>query len=338
MGTFSVIICILAILAIAVLLFPLHVHGDFRLTLQEGFLRLSFFKWSWTLQRRWKKEELGDTEKKSDSKETATETVAHAPAEKKETKSAPKEVSEKSIDQKTSVSTEVKKEDVVKKTAESASTKSKENEKSFIKLEENPKQKAKEISKERERSKQAEKERAKREKALKKAEKKLKKNEVKDETEDNKDELSDKDFFTLLLQPNMVSLAWKYLKKLLGNTFKLFRFKFTDSFVEGIDTGSPDKNGYLAAVLGSLPSVFPALSGFVFVMNWDGSATLGSYGKFTASINLLRILAWIVVAAYIAARVALLYFWMRRKFKKDSSQFKLSFVRRKIVDFIASED
>lgn len=348
MVAFYVILGVVAVIAAILLLFPLHVRGEFEITVEKAFLKLSFFKWNKEFSKRFKKNAAA-----------AKETVARAPEEKKDLQKSPampervssetaKTENVKTEDAKIgdavkadSTVLEVHKPEVAKNEnqnsgkldSEKAQTAIKPKEKSKLQLEENPKQKAREIS----RSRESEKRRKKREKLLAKSAAKKAKSEKKSEKDDSS-ELNDKDFFTLLLQPNMVSLAWKYAKKLLGNTLTLFRFKFFDSYVEGIDTGSPEKNGYLAALLGSLPSVFPALSGFVFVMNWDGTVKLGGFGKFTASINLLRILAWILVTAYIAGRVALLYFWMRRKYKKDASKFKLSFVRRKIVDFIASED
>lgn len=317
MVVFYVILGIVAVITAILLLFPLRVRGEFEITLEKGSVKLSFFKWHKEISKRFKKE----IEKASE------EVVACAPEVKKDLQKSPeKKEKQKNKD---ALKTESEK----KLSPQVSETPVKTEEKSKLQLEEDPKKKAREISRDRENEKQ----KKKREKELAKLEAKKQKKKKQAEKEDSP-EFKDKDFFTLLLQPKMVSLAWKYLIKLLNSTFKLFRFKFSDSFVEGIDTGNPARNGYLLAILGALPSIVPALACVTFIINWDGSVKLGGFGKFTASINLLRICAWILVVVYIAARLALLYFWMRYRYRKDASRYKLSWWRKKIVDFIAAED
>lgn len=319
-----VILGIMAVLAAILLLFPLRIRGEFEITVEKGSLKLSFFKWHKEISKCFKKE----VEKASE------EVVACAPEEKKDLQKSPEKKKTQTGKSENESLSETQSGKLQSSTmGETSVEPAKVEEKSKLQLEENPKEKAREISRDRENEKQ----KKKREKELAKLEAKKQKKEKQAEKEDSP-EFKDKDFFTLLLQPKMVSLAWKYLIKLLNETFKLFRFKFFDSFVEGIDTGNPARNGYLSAVLGALPSIVPALACVTFIINWDGSVKLGGFGKFTASVNLLRILAWILVVAYIAARLALLYFWMRYRYRKDASRYKLAWWRKKIVDFIAAED
>lgn len=302
------ILLVVLVLAGVLLLFPLRVYADFQVTMKECFLKLAFFKWKKEFRHVFKKKEKVE--------------VARHKAEKKEAKALAKK--EKALKKE-----KAKQEKELKKERASAPAEVSKIEASSVKTVETAKvepvtplaqEPAQKIEK-----KPAE---------LSTAER------LGDAKQENgkEEELSDRDFFTLLLQPKMVSLAWKYLKVLLGRTLKLFRIKFHDSFIEGVKGRSPQETGCLAALLGSLHTVFPALAGFTFVMNWDGSVELGAYGKFTAQINLLRILLFILLAAYIAGRVALLYFLMKRKYKKDATGFKLAWWRRKIVDFIAAED
>ena len=150
-----------------------------------------------------------------------------------------------------------------------------------------------------------------------------------------KRKLSDREFWTILLTPDLDARAFRYVLKILGAVFSLFRVRFKDCYVEGIQTDYQTM-GYLAATNGFLKA-FPYVSDWDLRMDWAREKELHAAGTVRLSITLLRIFCF-VLETLVLAGILGISFWRRRaRVIKTNELPELGFVRRKILGFILED-
>ena len=150
-----------------------------------------------------------------------------------------------------------------------------------------------------------------------------------------KPKLTDEQFWTIILTPDLDSRAFGYLKRLLSITVRLFNIKFVDCFVEGI-RGDYENMGYGAALNGIFKS-FPYLQAWDFRMDWCRDRELRAQGEIRARTNLCRVF-YLLLVTLVYAGILFLLFWRRRaRVLKTGELPELGFIRKKIVGWMVEE-
>lgn len=156
-----------------------------------------------------------------------------------------------------------------------------------------------------------------------------------EEEKPEKRSLTDAEFWTIILTPDMDVRAFRYVKLLLASLVRVFRIKFEDCYAEGIRADYKTM-GYGAALNGIMKG-FPYLSAWDIRMDWCMERELHAAGKICASVNLCRVLAFVAELALYAG-ILLFLFWRRRaKVLKTGELPELGYVRKKILAFIVEE-
>ena len=150
-----------------------------------------------------------------------------------------------------------------------------------------------------------------------------------------KRKLSDREFWTILLTPDLDARAFKYVLKILGSVFSLFRMRFMDCFVEGIRTDYQSM-GYIAAVNGFMKA-YPYVGDWDLRMDWCHEKELRAAGAVRVSISLLRVFCFILETLVLAGILAFSFWRRRARVLKTNKLPEIGFVRKKIVDFIVEE-
>ena len=115
----------------------------------------------------------------------------------------------------------------------------------------------------------------------------------------------------------------------------LFRVKFIDCFVEGIQSDYQTM-GYIAAVNGFLKA-YPYVGDWDLRMDWCHEKELRAAGGIRMSVNLLRILCFVLETLVLVGILAISFWRRRSRVIKTNELPELGFIRRKIVDFIVEE-
>lgn len=156
-----------------------------------------------------------------------------------------------------------------------------------------------------------------------------------EEEKPEKRSLTDAEFWTIILTPDMDVRAFRYVKRLLASLVRVFRIKFEDCYAEGIRADYKTM-GYGAALNGIMKG-FPYLSAWDIRMDWCMEHELHAAGKIRASVNLCRVLAFVAELALYAG-ILLFLFWRRRaKVLKTGELPELGYIRKKILAFIVEE-
>ena len=150
-----------------------------------------------------------------------------------------------------------------------------------------------------------------------------------------KRKLSDREFWTIILTPDFDARAFKYVKRILVAVLSLFRVKFIDCFVEGIQSDYQTM-GYIAAVNGFLKA-YPYVGDWDLRMDWCHEKELRAAGGIRMSVNLLRILCFVLETLVLVGILAISFWRRRSRVIKTNELPELGFIRRKIVDFIVEE-
>ena len=150
-----------------------------------------------------------------------------------------------------------------------------------------------------------------------------------------KRKLSDREFWTIILTPDLDARAFKYILKILKSALTLFRVRFSDCFVEGIRTDYQTM-GYIAAVNGFLKA-FPYVGDWDLRMDWCNEKELRAVGSVRLNITLLRIFCFTLETLVLAGILAL-SFWRRRAHVIKTNELpQLGFIRRRILEFILED-
>ena len=150
-----------------------------------------------------------------------------------------------------------------------------------------------------------------------------------------KPKLSDREFWTILLTPDLDARAFKYALKIIAAVFSLFRIRFSDCFVEGIRSDYVTM-GYIAALNGILKA-YPFVGDWDLRMDWCHEKELRASGNVRLSITLLRIFCFVLETLVLAGILAFI-FWRRRAHVLKTKELpQIGFIRKKIVDFILED-
>lgn len=150
-----------------------------------------------------------------------------------------------------------------------------------------------------------------------------------------KPKLTDEQFWTIILTPDLDERAFRYLKSLLGIVVRLFNVKFVNCFVEGIRADYATM-GYGAALNGMFKS-FPYLQAWDFRMDWCRDHELHAQGEIHARTNLCRFF-YLLLVTLVYAGILFLLFWRRRSHVLKTGELpELGFIRKKIVGWMVEE-
>ena len=150
-----------------------------------------------------------------------------------------------------------------------------------------------------------------------------------------KRKLSDREFWTIILTPDLDARAFRYALKILSAVLSLFRVRFIGCFVEGIQSDYMSM-GYGAALNVFLKS-FPYVGAWDFRMDWCHEKELRAAGTIRMSVNLLRIFCFILETLVLVGILAWI-FWRRRAHVIKTNELpELGFIRRKILEFILED-
>ena len=150
-----------------------------------------------------------------------------------------------------------------------------------------------------------------------------------------KRKLSDREFWTIILTPDLDARAFKYILKILKSALTLFHVRFSDCFVEGIRTDYQTM-GYIAAVNGFLKA-YPYVGDWDLRMDWCNENELRAAGSVRLSITLLRIFCFTLETLVLAGILAF-SFWRRRAHVIKTNELpQLGFIRRRILEFILED-
>ena len=114
-----------------------------------------------------------------------------------------------------------------------------------------------------------------------------------------KRKLTETEFWTILLTPELDSRAYRYVKSLLGIIFKLFNIRFENCYVEGIRADYVTM-GYGAAANAVLKG-FPYLESWDIRMDWCRDKDLCTAGTIHAKTNLCRVFFLLFAAVFYVA-------------------------------------
>ena len=147
--------------------------------------------------------------------------------------------------------------------------------------------------------------------------------------------LTDFEFWTLVLTPDLDERGFRYLKRLLIDLVRLFNMKFENCFVEGIRADYKTM-GYGAALNGIIKG-FPFLKDWDLRMDWCNEKDLRLQGNILARTNLCRVLFYLLELALLAGIVFLIFWRRRARVLKTGELPELGFVRQKIRAFFVED-
>ena len=153
--------------------------------------------------------------------------------------------------------------------------------------------------------------------------------------QEEKKSLTEREFWTLVLTPDIDERGYRYGKKILNRFINLFRVRFRDCYVEGIRMDY-ESMGYGAAV-NAMMKGYPFLKDWDLRMDWTRDHDLQSAGHVEASVNLCRTF-WFLTVSSVYGGIFAFVFWRRRAaVLKTGALPELGYVRKKILNWIVEE-
>ena len=152
---------------------------------------------------------------------------------------------------------------------------------------------------------------------------------------EEKKSLTEREFWTLVLTPDIDERGYRYSKKILNSFVNLFRVRFRDCYVEGIRMNY-ESMGYGAAV-NAMMKGYPFLEDWDLRMDWTRNHDLQSAGHVEASVNLCRTF-WFLTVSSVYGGIFAFVFWRRRAAVLKTGELpELGYVRKKILNWIVEE-
>jgi hypothetical protein len=147
--------------------------------------------------------------------------------------------------------------------------------------------------------------------------------------------LTEREFWTLLLTPDIDERGLRYSKKILNSFFNVFQVRFRDCYVEGIRMDYKSM-GYGAA-LNAMLKGYPFLEDWDLRMDWTRDHDLQSAGHIEATVNLCRTI-WFLMVSSVYGGIFAFVFWRRRAaVLKTRNLPELGYVRTKILNWLVEE-
>ena len=150
-----------------------------------------------------------------------------------------------------------------------------------------------------------------------------------------KKSLTEREFWTLLLTPDIDERGLRYSKKILNSFLNVFQVRFRDCYVEGIRMDYKSM-GYGAA-LNAMLKGYPFLEDWDLRMDWTRDHDLQSAGHIEATVNLCRTV-WFLTVSSVYGGIFAFVFWRRRAaVLKTGNLPELGYVRTKILNWLVEE-
>ena len=147
--------------------------------------------------------------------------------------------------------------------------------------------------------------------------------------------LTEREFWTLLLTPDIDERGLRYSKKILNSFLNIFQVRFRDCYVEGIRMDYKSM-GYGAA-LNAMLKGYPFLEDWDLRMDWTRDHDLQSAGHIEASVNLCRTV-WFLTVSSVYGGIFAFVFWRRRAAVLKTGELpELGYVRTKILNWLVEE-
>ena len=147
--------------------------------------------------------------------------------------------------------------------------------------------------------------------------------------------LTEREFWTLLLTPDIDERGLRYSKKILNGFLNVFQVRFRDCYVEGIRMDYKSM-GYGAA-LNAMLKGYPFLEDWDLRMDWTRDHDLQSAGHIEATINLCRTV-WFLTLSSVYGGIFAFVFWRRRAAVLKTGELpELGYVRTKILNWLVEE-
>lgn len=147
--------------------------------------------------------------------------------------------------------------------------------------------------------------------------------------------LTEREFWTLLLTPDIDERGLRYSKKILNSFLNIFQVRFRDCYVEGIRMDYKSM-GYGAA-LNAMLKGYPFLEDWDLRMDWTRDHDLQSAGHIEATINLCRTV-WFLTVSSVYGGIFAFVFWRRRAAVLKTGELpELGYVRTKILNWLVEE-
>ena len=147
--------------------------------------------------------------------------------------------------------------------------------------------------------------------------------------------LTEREFWTLLLTPDIDERGLRYSKKILNSFLDVFQVRFRDCYVEGIRMDYKSM-GYGAA-LNAMLKGYPFLEDWDLRMDWTRDHDLQSAGHIEATVNLCRTV-WFLTVSSVYGGIFAFVFWRRRAaVLKTGNLPELGYVRTKILNWLVEE-
>lgn len=150
-----------------------------------------------------------------------------------------------------------------------------------------------------------------------------------------KKSLTEREFWTLLLTPDIDERGLRYSKKILNSFLNVFQVRFRDCYVEGIRMDYKSM-GYGAA-LNAMLKGYPFLEDWDLRMDWTRDHDLQSAGHIEATVNLCRTV-WFLTVSSVYGGIFAFVFWRRRAAVLKTGKLpELGYVRTKILNWLVEE-
>ena len=147
--------------------------------------------------------------------------------------------------------------------------------------------------------------------------------------------LTEREFWTLLLTPDIDERGLRYSKKILNSFVNVFQVRFRDCYVEGIRMDYKSM-GYGAA-LNAMLKGYPFLEDWDLRMDWTRDHDLQSAGHIEATVNLCRTI-WFLTVSSVYGGIFAFVFWRRRAAVLKTGELpELGYVRTKILNWLVEE-
>lgn len=340
MSVGMIILSVLCVLALVVLFFPFIFKVEFEVSIAGAVARLYLFKKLLKkFEKSFGKKDGLEADERDDDKDDESDVVpTYVPAKKSTPPEPPKETLKAPEPTKATDTENSEKKEQEKPTSECTSESA-----------ENSSEKISEVPAEKPAEKNTEKPEEKKSENTALESKPVTESAVTSVTSDDKPQdedgeepkkkekrsLTDREFWSIVLTPELDSTAFWAVKKLLVSLFKLFRVKFQECFVEGIRSDYVTM-GYGAALNGIIKS-FPFLENWDLRMDWTHDREMKAEGRIFISVNLVRILGLLIAILFYGGIVAF-KFWRRRAHVLKTNELpELDWVRKKIVKFMAED-
>ncbi len=147
--------------------------------------------------------------------------------------------------------------------------------------------------------------------------------------------LTEREFWTLLLTPDIDERGLRYSKKILNSFVNVFQVRFRDCYVEGIRMDYKSM-GYGAA-LNAMLKGYPFLEDWDLRMDWTRDHDLQSAGHIEATVNLCRTV-WFLTVSSVYGGIFAFVFWRRRAAVLKTGELpELGYVRTKLLNWLVEE-